>query len=119
MQIWNGVGAFNFWDDVYIRATACKTIRESDNEIIIATIYMINWHYVKHLINKFTFQIVLQFMHHGGIFDKRNSIEVYFIIYSKLDIIPVLFCCKIIDNAIVIAESYKLALCCRKRKNTF
>lgn len=39
-----------------------------------------------------TFQIILQFMDYSCILNKRYCIEVNFIVHSKFDIIPVLFC---------------------------
>nr|GMC58255.1 hypothetical protein Iba_chr02aCG13450 [Ipomoea batatas] len=59
------------------------------------------------------FQIILQFMNHCSIFDKRNSIKVYFIVHSKLDVIPVLFCnrwkCGTFASNIKMSSRFKLS----------
>lgn len=38
----------------------------------------------------FTFEIILQFMHHFSIFHKWNCIKINFVVHTKLDIFPVL-----------------------------
>lgn len=54
---------------------------------------MTNGHKLKYEMNAVcTFQIILQFMDYGCILNKGYGIEVNFVVHSKFDIIPVLFC---------------------------
>lgn len=43
-------------------------------------------------MQNFTSEIVFQFMDYFSIFNKGNSIVINFVLYTKVDIVPIFFC---------------------------